>query len=200
MPEIHPTQRDEGWHAARAGKITASLAAACLGLDPYVSRQKAWRAITSQRTEAEESANVNNPHVDRGVRFEASARVDYEVDTGNLVVCTGFWVHDLIPWLGASPDGLIDDDGLCEIKCPFPPTTKVPVHHRIQMLVQMAVCNRTWCDYYAWCAYGHKFHERVHRQGIPGLIHRLEQFYQTYVVPGVCPERKKPKRRKKVTA
>jgi hypothetical protein len=62
--------------------------------------------------------------------------------------------HPFIPMSAASPDGLIGDDGMLEIKCPNtanhfdtllkgePPTKYIP-----QMQWQMACANRLWCDF-----------------------------------------------------
>jgi len=184
MPALAPKQGSREWHALRAGRITASLAAACLGLDPYVSRQKAFRTIVGTEP------LYDNAAMAWGRMHEAKARLDYEVATGELVSVTGFWVHPEKDWLGASPDGLVGADGLVEIKCPGSLPDKVPVHHHIQMLVQLACTGRDWCDYWAWTPTG-TFVRRTRRQGIAGLLHRLEAFYLTYVVPGVEPPRKK---------
>ena len=55
---------------------------------------------------------------------------------------------------GASPDGLVGDDGLIEIKCPTTATHietllngEVNERYRLQMLWQMACTGRKWCDF-----------------------------------------------------
>lgn len=193
MPLICSDQRSEAWHEARKDKITASVAAGCLGLCPYMSRQKAWRVILGIEKEEE------NQYMRYGRELEESARGVYECETGRLVEPTGFWVAEAYPWLGASPDGLIGDDGLCEIKAPQKPTTKLSIAHRIQCLVQLAVTGRLWVDYFAWHQDGW-FLKRVHRSGIEGLLRKLEVFHREFIVSGVEPPRKKPKRRKVVAA
>jgi putative phage-type endonuclease len=192
MPETCVTQRTPEWFAARRGKITASLAAACLRLDPGKSAQKAWREITGWEPEQFEHRALQ-----WGVQFEAAARLDYEAESGNIVETCGFFVHPEHPWLGASPDGLVGSDGLAEIKCPTVPPVTLPRHHRVQCMVQLAVTGRQWCDIYFWGASGHKTSFAVDRRGIPGLIHRLHAFYLEYVQSGIEPPRKKPKRKRK---
>jgi hypothetical protein len=67
----------------------------------------------------------------------------------------GFVVHSKINRAGASPDGLIGDDGLIEIKCPNSSThieyilgyTEAPSEYQPQMLWQMACTERQWCDF-----------------------------------------------------
>jgi putative phage-type endonuclease len=188
MPLLHINQRTDEWLTARRGKITASLAAACLSLDPYKSRAAAWREIMGM------GSGLQNRHMQWGVQFEAAARLDYEVLSGHIVEETGLWQHPTVPWLAASPDGLIGREGLVEIKCPTEPPQSVPIHHRIQCLIQLACTERLWCDYYSWGAGHHAYIARVHRAGIPGLIAKLAVFYRKYVETGIEPPRKKRKR------
>ncbi len=191
MPLLQHDQGSESWLQAREGRITASLAAACLGLDPNTSRAEAWRRIRGKRWEG-------NHHTRWGQEFEPAARAQYEAVSGELVEQTGFWVHPLHDWLGASPDGLVGVEGLAEIKCPMKLPSCVPIHHRIQMLVQLACTDRLWCDYFAWAGNEH-FTRRIHRAGIDGLIARLESFYKTWVLTGIEPLRKIRKKRSTAT-
>lgn len=197
MPEICVTQRTAEWLAAREGRVTASLAAACLRLGAHgATPMKAWREIVGKRTEAEKQEYVRNRHLQWGVQFESAAKLDYEVHTGHMIVDTGFWVHPDYPWLGASPDGLIGSDGLVEVKCPTECPTKVPTHHRIQCIIQLLCTGRQWCDYWSWGASGRRFLDRLYlRSEYPGLIARLKAFYETYVLTGICPPRKKARRK-----
>lgn len=183
-------QGSDGWKAERAGRITASVAAGCLGLHPHMSRQEAYRRVVG------EHVDVDNPFMIYGREQEPRARDAYEVETGLFVDVTGFHVHPLHPWLGASPDGLIGTDGLLEIKCSGKLPTTVPVYHRIQCLVQLAVTGRAWCDYCCWVN-GETFIQRIHPQGIAGLVRKLERFYHDHVLTHTPPPRRKPRRRKK---
>lgn len=184
MPLLEIDQRTPEWLEARKGKVTASIAAGCLGLCPYTSRQKAWRTILGTEPQRE------NNHMRWGTEFEPTARRAYECETGNIVDEGGFWVHDSIPWLAASPDGLVGHDGISEVKCPGKLPLIVPIHHRVQMLIQLAVTGREWADYYVWTHDG-TFLRRVYRAGITGLIARLELFYNRYVLTGIEPPKKK---------
>lgn len=186
MPLLPVDQNTEAWLAVRTGRITASNAAACLGLNPWDSRQKGYRlalGIEPQR---------DNPAMAWGRAHEDEARMEYELETGRLVVPTGFWVHPHLDWLGASPDRLVGTDGLLEVKCPTKPAAGVPLHHRIQCLVQLACTERSWCDYYAWHPDG-TFLKRIYPAGIQGLLWRLTQFYESYVLPNVPPPRRSRK-------
>lgn len=142
-------QRSEEWFRARAGKITASRVAAALGLCPYLSRPKLWRQLTGQ-----EMPEPATQRMDDGIEAEPYALRDYELRTGHLCETVGFIHHPFVPWLGASPDGLINNDGLVEIKCPDPQfwkhRTEVPEHYYAQIQAQLQCTGRVWCDYWQW--------------------------------------------------
>jgi hypothetical protein len=82
------------------------------------------------------------------------ARSAYESRMAELVEETGFVLHPTISMAGASPDGLIGDDGLVEIKCPNTAThidtllsDGAPSKYVTQMQWQMACTGRKWCDF-----------------------------------------------------
>lgn len=187
---IHVEQGTQEWLDARVGCITASVAAGALGIHPHMSRAEAWRRCLGTQKES------SNDAIRWGQQFEPIARYHYEIETGFLVQSGGLWVHDEYPWLKASPDGLIGNDGALEIKCGGKVPDKIPAYHRVQCIVQLLCTGRSWVDYFAWTPNGF-YMERVHPQGAAGLVNRLRRFYETYVLPGVEPPRKKPRRRLK---
>ena len=186
-----PTQRVEGWYAARRGRITASLAAAIIGQDPYKGPLAAFNEIM-----ATSDKGGPNKHQAWGIEFEKDALACYEVETGNLYSPTGFWTHPQYDWLGASPDGLVGEDGLVEVKCPNPENIgeAPPGHHLVQMAVQMAVLGRVWCDYVAWSQVKHLI-VRVTRnlEAEAQLLEQLKGFYEKHIQTGKAPPRRRPK-------
>ena len=85
---------------------------------------------------------------------EPLARLSYEVANNVLVDEVGFVPHPTIAMAGASPDGLVGDDGLLEIKCPNTAThidtlltQIVPSKYNTQMQFQMACTGRKWTDF-----------------------------------------------------
>ena len=92
-------------------------------------------------------------------------------------------------WLGASPDGLIGDDSILEIKCPyslrnggeFKSISEQP-HYYAQIQIQLWCTGRQWCDFYQWSAHGYKL-ESVPRndEWIAQNITKLSDFYQDYL-------------------
>jgi len=82
------------------------------------------------------------------------ARQAYELKRGVFVDETGFIDHPTIENSGASPDGLVGNKGLVEIKCPNSATHmetilsgKVPAKYIPQMMWQMSCTKREWCDF-----------------------------------------------------
>lgn len=153
-------QRTEEWFAARLGKVTASRVSDVIAKTksgPSASRENyavelALERITGRRREGFASAAMR-----RGTELEPEARERYELETGNLVVEVGLIDHPSIPMSGASPDGLIDDDGTQEIKCPEAKghlatlrARKVPPEYVPQVQWQLACTGRQWCDFVSY--------------------------------------------------
>jgi hypothetical protein len=196
VPLLIAEQRTQAWLDAHLRRITSSTAAGCLGLDPNNGPFATFREITGRHKKKVTS------DMQWGIDREAECMSMYEIETGNLVVPTGFWVHASLPWLGASPDGLIGDDGMFEMKNPGVLPKVIPVKHQIQMTIQMSVCRRRWCDYYCldrekrsllirYCydmAYAVK------------LIAQLQDFNERYIVPDICPPRRRVKNAKTTEA
>lgn len=181
-------QRTQAWFAARKGKITASIAAACLGLDPHKSRREAWRLIKGLSQDA-----VPNPHIRRGIEREPHAITVYETRHGVQVAQAGFYLHPIFPWLGASPDALVGVTGLVEVKAPKKLPESIPVPHEIQCRVQLAVTGRLYCDYLAYAGPGRIFEYRVLRDWFQEceMLLKLGEFWIAHVLGNLEPPKKK---------
>src|SRR5262249_34991619 len=90
----------------------------------------------------------------RGIELEPVARELYATVHGVDVVPCGFIKHPTIPWTGASPDGLVGDDGLVEIKClathlhmEVARTGVIDTSYLAQVQWQLACTGRQWCEY-----------------------------------------------------
>lgn len=159
-------QRTEEWFAARKGRLTGSMVGAALGLAPYMSKDDCLRALVRDM-HGMPSEFEGNIATEYGTNFEPQAKVAYEMLTGHDVIEVGFIPFET--WSGVSPDGIIGDDGLVEIKCPFglrkdeEPTFKPLAdqpHYYAQVQMQLHVTARKWCDFFQWSPRGHKL-ERV---------------------------------------
>lgn len=150
-------QGTEAWHQLRLGKVTASRVADILAqtrTGPSASRQNYLIELALQRSTGTIEPSYTNAAMEWGTQTEPQARVAYEVETGNFVDQVAFIDHPTIAWFGCSPDGLVGNEGLIEIKCANSAThweyfkaKKPPQKYVIQMQTQMAVTGRKYCDF-----------------------------------------------------
>ena len=150
-------QRTEEWFNARLGKVTASRIADLMAKTKSgysASRDNYMAQLTIERLTQKPTEGYTNAAMQWGTDQEPFARAAYETKTGQLVTEVGFIVHPEIDQAGASPDGLVGDEGMVEIKCPESKTMietllsdKVPDKYFKQMQWQMACAGRKWCDY-----------------------------------------------------
>ena len=163
-------QRTAEWHAARRGRVTASLVGGMLDCAPYMSKDDAFRVLVRSMHDMP-SEFAGNIAMEYGVANEDLARAAYEMETGNDVKPLGFAPFE--EWATSSPYGLIGDEGLLEIKCPFgkrkdnPPvfaSINNQPHYYGQMQFQMFCTGRGWCDFWQWSPHGSKL-ERVTYDG-----------------------------------
>mgnify|MGYP003332712061 FL=1 len=142
------------WLKARLGCLTASRANdACAAETTAAYQNYLWQLVAERETQIVEESYVN-ADMQRGTEKEPIARAAYEAHTRTFVTQTGFWLHPEIPFFGASPDGLVGDEGLIEIKCPRTSThlryrseNKVPTTYKRQMMCQLLCTGRKWVDF-----------------------------------------------------
>jgi putative phage-type endonuclease len=146
-------QRTDDWYKARLGHLTASRASDALAKIGTATRRNYQIQLVTERLTGLQGDSFTNASMQWGTEQEPVARAAYEIYTGHFVEQTGFHVHKSIKWLGASPDGFVGS-GLIEIKCPNSNThvdyllaKEVPTKYKSQMLTQMLVTGRTWCDF-----------------------------------------------------
>ena len=121
---------------------------------PSASRQNYLIELAIQRTTGIIEESYTNAAMEWGTQTEPQARVAYEVKTGNFVDQIAFVDHPTIAGFGCSPDGLVGNKGLIEIKCPNSAThwsyvkaKAPPTKYFIQMQAQMACTDSDWCDF-----------------------------------------------------
>jgi putative phage-type endonuclease len=145
------------WFAARAGKVTASRVNDVLAkvkTGESASRKNYRADLVVERLTGAKTEGFTNAAIQWGIDTEPQARAAYEVRTGNFVEQIAFVDHASIPNFGCSPDGLVGEDGLIEIKCPNTAThldyieaDAPPKNYYTQMQAQMACTGRQWCDF-----------------------------------------------------
>jgi putative phage-type endonuclease len=151
-------QGTDEWHQARLGKVTASgvadVMASGRGGKPSATRANYEARLVAERLSGRPTETFQSAAMQHGTETEGQARACYALETGNAVAEVGFVDHPTIAFAGASPDGLVGDDGLVEIKCPNTATHiatllggSIPDAYMKQMQFQMACTGRKWCDF-----------------------------------------------------
>lgn len=150
-------QRTDEWFEARLGKVTASRIVDVMAKTKTgygASRGKYMDQLLDEIVTGQPTFGFTNAAMQHGIDTEPKARLYYEILTNVDVEEVGFIVHPRIEQSGASPDGLVGDEGMIEIKCPntsthrqFLVTEKIERRYMLQMQWQMACADRAWCDF-----------------------------------------------------
>lgn len=157
-------QGSEPWLQSRVGRLTASNFGAASGVNKYTSP----KALLKQMLWGEFKGNAATRY---GSAHEDIARDEYirvkRAEGVNLAVTeTGLVINPVRPWMGNSPDGLIDvthpdgtvERGLLEIKCPyrqqFYTPDPVPFYYFAQIQGTMGNLQLPWCDFVVWTPTG----------------------------------------------
>jgi len=159
-PIIHtmPQGTDE-WRAVKCGKISASSMADVLASRRNGGESKTRKTymlrLLAERLSGIPQETYQNGAMQWGVENEPFARQAYEMD--KLLYSTQIGFYQTSDFTGCSPDGLIDDDGLIEIKCPYTSThlqyildNKAPCEYYAQVQAQMWITGRQWCDFVSY--------------------------------------------------
>jgi putative phage-type endonuclease len=154
MKIFNVSQGSSQWHLLRRGwsdesgsftpfRFTASQIYFLSGRSRFKTREDYLKEVTGTTINREEP----NEHMLRGTRLEPIIRKMYERRSGNAVTEVGFVIPNWCPFIGVSPDGFVEDDGCIEIKAPCKMYDTPKPEHYAQMQMQMAVCEKSWCDY-----------------------------------------------------
>ncbi len=150
------------WKAYRAGRVTASKVADVIARTKSgwgASRANYRAALVVERLTGTTQDIFQTAAMLHGIVTEAEACDTYRQHMLCTLAETGFVDHPTIPMSGASPDRLVDDDGIVEAKCPQPPahidillSGKVPERYVTQINWQLACLpDRKWADFISYC-------------------------------------------------
>jgi len=162
------------WFQARLGIPTASK---------FKDVMSPWRAkgthgaarrtymltLLAERLSGQVAPHWTNEHTARGHEDEPKARDSYQFETGAEVNQVGFVMDDFL-CAGFSPDGLVGDDGIIEIKSKLGHLHLgvmlddcVPKDHVAQCQGGLLITGRQWCDFISYSA------------GLPLFVRRIER-------------------------
>jgi hypothetical protein len=161
--KIHDVEQGtDEWYDVRVGVPTASEFRKVFtdtGKESTSLSGYAARLAAEKYAEAPLEKWEGNQWTDRGKELEDEARAVYELTTDYRVQTVGFITCEA--GLGCSPDGLVGDSGLVEIKC-LSPEKHVqaldymsrkqlpPPEYLPQIYGQMLITGRIWCDFYLY--------------------------------------------------
>jgi len=157
---VEVEQRSDEWLKLRCGVATAR----CFDKIITPATGKASASALAYRRELLAEWLMGEPvsvkesgWMQRGTEMEPEARAFYEFEADAEVTEAGFVFLDERRQIGCSPDGLVGDDGLIEIKCPAPNThvgylidAKLPTAYIPQVQGALWVTGRKWCDFVSY--------------------------------------------------
>lgn len=214
----HQRQRSEEWRRARLGKITASRFADVL-TEP---RSKAAREngelsgtatsylldILAEILTGTAQEPPTTKAMEWGNQWEGIAAEVYGELTGRAVKEVGFVTHPTEPMIGGSPDRLVDDDGLLEIKCPY--NTRIhlgyvlggvlPAEHTAQVQGNLWVTGRKWADFISYdprisgdasLAMAFFVHRVVRDDAFIGILAQRVLAFRDHVLEALCTIKKR---------
>lgn len=142
-------QRTQEWHDQRKLRITGSRIGAILGLSPWQTRDDILRAMVREYHGAL-SEFTGNPATEHGTANEQRAMLAFMRETELRVEKCGFFPYG--DRMGASPDSLVEDDAVLELKVPFGlrnspqaefKTLAEQPHYAAQVQMEMLAAGRT---------------------------------------------------------
>lgn len=156
MKIIQCAQGTEEWFKARLGIPSASNFDKIVTTKGEPSKQaiKYLFKLAGEKVSGKQEETYQNDAMKRGVLLEDEARQLYQLMNDVAVEQVGFCVDN---GYGCSPDGLVGEDGMIEIKCPSIATHveyilegKLPTEYFQQVQGQLLVTGRTWCDFVSY--------------------------------------------------
>ena len=165
MNTVECEQGSGEWFQAKLGCLSSARIASAIAKyrdkkkrdDEMACRYDLRLELACERLTGKTAEHYVSTYMEQGTEREPIARAEYEMRNGVYVSQIGFVYHPRIEWAGCSPDGLVGDSGLIEIKCPKVEThleyllgDKIPDKYLPQMLWQLACTGREWNDFVSY--------------------------------------------------
>ncbi len=139
------------WFACRLGIPTASRFKDVLAKGQGLTRKKYLYTLAGEILTGESAESYTNDHMERGKAMEPELRDRYAFQTGDDPVRVGFMRRGDV---GCSPDSLLGEDGLLEIKSKLPHLQlevldrgTLPPEHVAQVQGQLWISGRRYCKF-----------------------------------------------------
>jgi len=172
------------WHEERRGKPSASKFKDVLAKGQGLTRKSYLHTLAGELiTGLVDEGWGGNVHTERGKAYEAEAVALYELMSDNETALVGCITRGRIL---CSPDRLVGDDGLLEIKTRLPKlqielleADRVPPEHKAQLQGQLLVSGRHWVDFASHCPGLPMFKQRVYRENV--YLQTLESELELFI-------------------
>lgn len=134
-------QRTPEWYNARKNLLTASEIACIVGKSPFISKNKLKISKCSDVT-SKPNIMTNHGVVNEDIAFNLFTKV-FDIEAAEV----GLFIHPKHTWLGGSPDGVVSDGSLMEIKCPLVRKIQhaIPDYYYCQVQICMEVVDVEQC-------------------------------------------------------
>lgn len=154
-------QHSEAWHEARLGRVTGTRFKNLMSKETTASYQDLLTDIACEIITHKAEEGYTNEAMQNGIDTEPYARREYESIFNTEIKQVGFVIPDedskYHTWIGVSPDGLTQDNGMIEIKCPkmsthfeYIESNKLPSEYRYQVQGQLFVTGFDYCDFMSY--------------------------------------------------
>jgi len=158
-------QQGDAWVRNRIGRITGSRIEDVVAIltrksgdrvagQAKAERDKYRRELIGERLTGRAKNHYVTPSMEHGNNTEDDARLYYERFMNEMCIPVSFVLHEKYDFAGSSPDSLVGDEGILEIKCPETTThieyrdaKVVPVEYRPQIGWELACTGRKWADF-----------------------------------------------------
>lgn len=162
MRTVDVVQGSDEWRLARLGKVGASMVADATARDRSgkgwgITRQRLMARLAAERLTGELTDTFKSASMERGNEVEPEAREFYGFVYSRKIETVGLVLHPTIEMACASPDALVDGDGLAQFKCPDQHThmatllgASIDGGYVKQMQWEMACTGRQWCDFVSY--------------------------------------------------
>lgn len=158
--DVDQNDEDGKWLGLRAGKLTSSSLSKVMAHYGKAFGQPAKTLVAEiaiERITGKPCGNhYSNAHMERGHEEEPLARALYQKNTFSVVTNGGFFDCGIT---GCSPDGLVGDDGLIEIKAAIPNIhldrvrrQDIDPAYKWQCIGNLKLTERKWLDFISYCA------------------------------------------------
>ncbi len=158
MIKVNVEQGSEAWHEAKLGLFSGTSFSTVVSGKDTKGYKDLILNVAGQMISGQKDETYSNANMERGIELEPEAKKEYEslfeVEVEEVGLCL---MDDLDEWVGVSPDGLVDEIGGLEIKCPLMKTHlsymnagKLPTEYKWQVQGALFVTGREWWDFMSY--------------------------------------------------